>query len=62
MGFDSTDTTPVALPLATSLVVHLGLLLPEGRLEVDSLNTDPAEVDEVDEVDEVTARRTAAVS
>ena len=57
MGFDSTDTTlVVALPLATSLVVYLGLQLPDGRLEVDSLNTDPAEVDEV------TARRTAAVS
>jgi len=50
-GFDSTDQTlVVALPLATSLVVYvgLGLLLPENRPEVDelldSLNTDPEEV------------------
>ncbi|TCO45089.1 hypothetical protein EV646_109264 [Kribbella antiqua] len=56
-GIESTDTTlVVALPLATSLVVYvgLGLLLPERRPEVDelvaSLNTDP---------DEVTARPTA---
>jgi Na+/proline symporter len=61
-GIGSTDTTlVVALPLATSLVVYvgLGLLLPERRADVDdlldSLNTDPAELDEV------TARRTAAV-
>ena len=51
----------VALPLATSLVVYvgLGLLLPERRSDVDdligSLNTDSVETDEV------TARRTAAV-
>lgn len=50
-GFDSTDQTlVVALPLATSLVVYvgLGLLLPENRPDVDelldSLNTDPEEV------------------
>ena len=50
-GVGSTDTTlVVGLPLATSLVVYvgLGLLLPENRPEVDklidSLNTDPAEV------------------
>ncbi|MET9310635.1 sodium:solute symporter family protein [Kribbella sp. NPDC003505] len=62
-GVGSTDTTlVVALPLATSLVVYvgLGLLLPEGRAEVDelvdSLNTDP------DETDEVAARRSAALS
>jgi Na+/proline symporter len=61
-GIESTDTTlVVALPLATSLVVYvgLGLLLPERRPEVDelvdSLNTDPAETDEV------AARRAAAV-
>ncbi len=60
-GIGSTDTTlVVALPLATSLVVYVGMgwLLPERRESVDelldSLNTDPA--------DEVTARRTAAVS
>jgi Na+/proline symporter len=60
-GVGSTDTTlVVALPLATSLVVYvgMGLLLPERRESVDelldSLNTDPA--------DEVTARRTATVS
>ncbi|TDU87493.1 Na+/proline symporter [Kribbella voronezhensis] len=59
-GIGSTDTTlVVALPLATSLVVYVGLgrLLPERRAEVDelldSLNTDPA--------GEVPARRTAAV-
>ena len=59
-GIGSTDTTlVVALPLATSLVVYVGMgwLLPERRESVDelldSLNTDPA--------DEVTARRTAAV-
>ncbi|GAA1598429.1 Na+:solute symporter [Kribbella sancticallisti] len=62
-GAGSTDTTlVVALPLATSLVVYvgLGLLLPERRPEVDelldSLNTDP------DETDEVLARRAAAVN
>jgi hypothetical protein len=56
------DTTlVVALPLATSLVVYvgLGLILPERRPEVDelvdSLNSDP------DETDEVSARRAAAV-
>jgi Na+/proline symporter len=61
-GIESTDTTlVVALPLATSLVVYvgLGLLLPERRTEVDelvdSLNSDP------DETDEVAARRAAAV-
>lgn len=53
-GIESTDTTlVVALPLATSLVVYvgLGLLLPERRPEVDelvgSLNSDPVETDEV---------------
>lgn len=58
-GVGSTDTTlVVALPLATSLVVYvgLGLLMPERRASVDelldSLNTDP---------DDVTARRTTAV-
>jgi Na+/proline symporter len=62
-GIGSTDTTlVVALPLATSLVVYvgLGLLMPERRASVDelldSLNSDP------DNTDEVTARRTAAVS
>jgi len=62
-GVGSTDTTlVVALPLATSLVVYvgLGLLLPESRADVDelveSLNTDP------DETDEVAARRSAALS
>ncbi|GAA3560015.1 sodium:solute symporter family protein [Kribbella ginsengisoli] len=62
-GVGSTDTTlVVALPLATSLVVYvgLGLLLPERRDSVDalldSLNSDP------DESDEVLARRAAAVS
>jgi len=62
-GVGSTDTTlVVALPLATSLVVYvgLGLLLPERRASVDelldSLNTDPSGADEV------TARRTAAVN
>ena len=61
-GIGSTDTTlVVALPLATSLLVYvgLGLLLPERRADVDdllgSLNTDPVETEEV------TARRTAAV-
>jgi Na+/proline symporter len=61
-GIGSTDTTMVvALPLATSLIVYvgLGLLLPERRPEVDelleSLNHDP------DETDEVLARRAAAV-
>jgi hypothetical protein len=61
-GIESTDTTlVVALPLATSLVVYvgLGLLLPERRRGVDalvaSLNTDPAETDEV------AARRAAAL-
>ncbi|TCM43507.1 hypothetical protein [Kribbella sp. VKM Ac-2568] len=61
-GIGSTDTTlVVALPLATSLVVYvgLGLLLPERRADVDdllgSLNTDSVETDEV------TARPTAAV-
>ncbi|TWD82887.1 Na+/proline symporter [Kribbella amoyensis] len=61
-GIGSTDTTlVVALPLATSLVVYvgLGLLLPERRADVDelvdSLNSDP------DETDEVLARRTAAL-
>ncbi|MEU4602242.1 hypothetical protein AB0F43_04595 [Kribbella sp. NPDC023972] len=49
------------MPLATSLLVYvgLGLLLPERRPEVDelvnSLNSDP------DETDEVAARRAAAV-
>ncbi|MGW1345546.1 sodium:solute symporter family protein [Kribbella sp. NPDC002412] len=59
-GIESTDTTlVVALPLATSLVVYvgLGLLLPERRPEVDelvdSLNSDP------DETDEIAARRAA---
>ncbi|TCC50941.1 Na+:solute symporter [Kribbella capetownensis] len=58
-GLDSTDTTlVVALPLATSLVVYvgLGLLLPERRTDVDelvsSLDTDP---------DDLTTRRAAAV-
>ncbi len=58
----STDTTlVVALPLATSLVVYvgLGLLVPERRPDVDelvdSLNSDP------DETDVVAARRSAAV-
>jgi Na+/proline symporter len=58
-GIGSTDTTlVVALPLATSFVVYvgLGLLLPERRPEVDalldSLNSDS---------DEVLARRTATV-
>jgi Na+/proline symporter len=53
-GVGSTDTTlVVALPLATSLVVYigLGLLLPERRAEVDdlleSLNHDPAALEEV---------------
>jgi Na+/proline symporter len=53
-GVGSTDTTlVVALPLATSLVVYigLGLLLPERRDEVDdlleSLNHDPAALEEV---------------
>jgi hypothetical protein len=53
-GVGSADTTlVVALPLATSLVVYvgLGLLLPEHRAEVDdlldSLNHDPVELDEV---------------
>ncbi|WP_328321420.1 Na+:solute symporter [Kribbella sp. NBC_00382] len=62
-GIGSTDTTlVVALPLATSLVVYvgLGLLLPERRESVDalldSLNSDP------DKSDEVLARRTAAVN
>lgn len=62
-GIGSTDTTMVvALPLATSLVVYvgLGLLLPERRESVDelldSLNSDPAETDEV------LARRAAAVN
>ncbi|TDW75249.1 hypothetical protein [Kribbella pratensis] len=57
-GAGSTDqTVVVALPLATSLVVYIGLgvLLPENRSEVDdlvdSLNTDPDE----------TAARPAAV-
>jgi nitrate reductase gamma subunit len=61
-GIESTDTTlVVALPLATSLVVYvgLGLLFPERRTEVhelvDSLNSDP------DEIDEIAARRAAAV-
>jgi len=61
-GFDSTDTTlVVALPLATSRLVYvgLGLLLPERREQVDelvsSLDTDP------DETDEVAARRAAAI-
>ncbi|MDX6265031.1 MAG: hypothetical protein QOH84_6719 [Kribbellaceae bacterium] len=61
-GVGSTDTTlVVALPLATSLVVYvgLGLLLPERRESVDelldSLNSDPVDSDEV------LARRTAAV-
>ncbi|GAB3829165.1 sodium:solute symporter family protein [Kribbella italica] len=60
-GIGSTDTTMVvALPLATSLVVYvgLGLLMPERRDSVDvlldSLNSDP------DENDEVLARRAAA--
>ncbi|WP_328998231.1 Na+:solute symporter [Kribbella sp. NBC_00709] len=59
-GFDSTDQTlVVALPLATSLVVYvgLGLLFPENSADVDelvdSLNTDP---------DEVTARPAAVLS
>ncbi|TCC26513.1 sodium:solute symporter family protein [Kribbella speibonae] len=50
-GVGSTDTTlVVALPLATSLVVYvgLGLLAPENRADVDelvdSLNTDPDDV------------------
>ncbi|MEV6270804.1 sodium:solute symporter family protein [Kribbella sp. NPDC051936] len=62
-GVGSTDTTlVVALPLATSLVVYvgLGLMLPESRADVDelveSLNTD------ADETDEVAARRSAALS
>lgn len=62
-GVGSTDTTlVVALPLATSLVVYvgLGLLLPERRESVDelldSLNSDP------DDSGEVLARRTAAIS
>ncbi|WBQ03172.1 sodium:solute symporter family protein [Kribbella sp. CA-293567] len=61
-GIGSTDTTMVvALPLATSLVVYvgLGLLMPERRESVDelleSLNTDP------DESDEVLARRATAI-
>jgi Na+/proline symporter len=61
-GVGSTDTTlVVALPLATSLVVYvgLGLLMPERRESVDelldSLNSDPVETDEV------LARRTAAI-
>ncbi|HET6292582.1 MAG TPA: sodium:solute symporter family protein [Kribbella sp.] len=61
-GIESTDTTlVVALPLATSLVVYvgLGLLMPERRPDVDdlleSLNTDPVETDDV------IARRTAPV-
>jgi Na+/proline symporter len=61
-GVGSTDTTlVVALPLATSLVVYvgLGLLLPERRESVDklldSLNSDPVDSDEV------LARRTAAI-
>jgi Na+/proline symporter len=60
-GIGSTDTTlVVALPLATSLVVYvgLGLLMPERRDSVDvlldSLNSDP------DENDDVLARRAAA--
>lgn len=59
-GLDSTDTTlVVALPLATSLVVYVGLgwLLPEDRPEVDelidSLNSDP---------DGITARPAAALN
>ena len=62
-GIESTDTTlVVALPLATSLVVYvgLGLLMPERRPDVDdlleSLNTDPVETDDV------IARRTAPVA
>jgi Na+/proline symporter len=50
-GVGSTDQTlVVALPLATSLVVYvgLGLIAPENRTDVDelvdSLNTDPGEV------------------
>lgn len=59
-GIGSTDQTlVVALPLATSLVVYvgLGLLAPEHRADVDelveSLNTDP---------DEVPARTAATLS
>jgi Na+/proline symporter len=62
-GIGSTDTTlVVALPLATSLVVYVGLgfLMPERRDSVDalldSLNTDP------DQSDEVLARRAAAAA
>ncbi|WP_405057315.1 Na+:solute symporter [Kribbella sp. NBC_01505] len=61
-GIGSTDTTlVVALPLATSLVIFvgLGLLLPERKDDVDtlldSLNTDP------DETAEVASRRAAAL-
>jgi hypothetical protein len=62
-GIESTDNTlVVALPLATSLVVYvgLGLLLPERCSDVDelvdSLNSDPGETDDV------AARRAAAVN
>jgi hypothetical protein len=61
-GIESTDTTlVVALPLATSLVVYvgLGLLMPERRADVDEL-VDSLN-DDSDETGDVAARRVSAV-